>query len=171
MTLRFDLTIEDWVNFQEYYKEKKAPLYKFLMPILGITAIMLICLNVLYLMHNPTSLVTLLSGIFLLLIGCLFVMKKKSVKVLRKAATNLKEKNPSAFGEREMKFDTEQITILAGTTKTELSWKEVDQWAEGKTYFYIYNVKGFVYIVPKRAIEEVDAFVEMLNTNFLASAE
>ena len=168
MTIHFDLTIEDWVNFQEHFKEKKAPLYKYLMPMLGITAVLLICLNVMYLIYNPPSLVTLLSSMFFLFIICLFIMKKRSVKVLHKAATNLKEKNSNAFGDRKMVFDSEQITILTGEGKeTILLWKDIEQWDENKAYFYIYNTKGFAYIVPKRAIENESAFVEVLNQGFL----
>ena len=168
MLIQFDLTIEDWVNFQEYYKAKKAPLYKLLMPILGITAAMLICLNVIYWIYTQqASLVTVLSGIFLLLIIYLFIMKKKSVNVLRKAAANLKEQNPNAFGTRQMTFEDEKITIVAGNTETVILWKDIEQWDEAKDYYYIYNTKGFVYIVPKRAIEDEATFVNTLNQGFL----
>ena len=169
MTIHFNLTIDDWLAFQEYYKGRKAPLYRILMPLLGISAVLLVILNILYLMNNPASLMTTLSGIMLLSIFYLFFLKKRSTKHLRKAALDLKSKHSDAFGQREMSFDEKQITIEAGNSIKELPWEEVDRWEENKEYFFIFNAKGMVYIVPKRSIKDSVAFTEMLNQHFLHS--
>lgn len=166
MTIHFNLTVEDWLAFQDYYKGKKAPLYKILMPMLGIIAGILVAINVLYLMHYEASTVTVFSGILLLLIIYLFFLKKKSDKQLLQAALDMKAKNPDAFGQRDMTFDEKQITIQAANSSKVLPWEEVEQWEENKAYFFIYNAKGVVYIVPKRSIKDNIAFTDMLNQYF-----
>lgn len=166
MTIHFNLTIDDWLAFQDYYKKRKAPLYRILMPLLGISAALLVILNVLYLMENKASMVTALSGILLLFIFYLFFLKRRSHKHLYRAGLELKAKHPDAFGQRDMAFEEEQITIKAENSTKVLPWKEVEQWEENKEYYFIFNAKGMVYIVPKRSIKDCTAFSDMLNQYF-----
>ncbi len=167
MKILFDLTIDDWIAFQEYYKGKKAPLYKILMPLLGIIAGLLVILNAIYLLKYEASLVTVISGVFLFLIFYLFFLKNKSKDQLRNMALDLQSRNKDAFGPREMTFDEKQIVIKTDNNSKTLSWKEIVQWEEDKNYFFLYNTKGVVYIIPKRDINGCDTFREMLNQFFL----
>ncbi len=166
-TIRFNLTIEDWMAFQEYFRGKKAPVYRILMPLLGISAMLLILLNALYLMKNEASLVTVISGIFLLLIFYLFFLKNKSKGQLRKMALDMQAKNPDAFGDREMSFDEDGISIKVNQSSKELFWEDIDQWEENKEYFFLYSTKGVVYIIPKKGLQNTDGFRELLNQYFL----
>lgn len=166
MSICFDLTIEDWLAFQDYFRKKKAPVYRLLMPILGITAGLLIILNVLYLLHYEASMVTVLSGILLFFILLLFYYRSKSKKTLYNMAVELKKSHPEVFGEREMVFDEQQISIITPSNTQVIPWSQVEQWEESKQYFYIYNTKGIVYIVPKSCLSDYDEFVGTLNRYF-----
>ncbi|MDR1121552.1 MAG: YcxB family protein [Dysgonamonadaceae bacterium] len=148
-TIRFELSINDWIAFQEYYRSKKAPIYKFLMPALFISALLLIGLNVMYLHRHEASWFTITSGILLLFISYLFFLKGRSRSQWRKAALKMQAKYPDAFGPREMTFDDDGITIQTANNSKILSWKAIDRQEENKDYNFIFTQNGTVYIIPK----------------------
>lgn len=156
MKVTFDLSIEDWMAFQEYYKGKKAPFYKFIMPLLIICAVVIIVLNLIYLQDKEASLMTIISFFLLLTIFYLFFLKKKSKTQLKKVALEIKERNPDAFGPREMVFNENGIDIQATNSHKTLTWEDMDQYEEDKDYYFLFSQKGVVYIIPKRDIHTAD---------------
>jgi hypothetical protein len=153
MTIKFDLDINDWIAFQEYYRSKKIPVYKFLMPALFISALLLVGLNVVYLHRQEASWFTITSGVLLLFISYLFLLKGRSRSQWRKMALKIQIKYPDAFGPREMTFDDNGITIQTSNTSKVLPWGVIDKQEENKDYNFIFTKSKTVYIIPKNKIK------------------
>lgn len=164
MKISFDLKIDDWMAFQEYYRSKKAPYMKALTPLLFITAVVLIIINAIYLSYQKVSIVTVASCFILVTILYLFFMKKKSKDSLRKMGMEMQSKNPEAFGLREMSFDEKGIEIKTSSSSKSLSWEEMERYDENKDYFFLYSKKGIAYIIPKQNINtEIIDIEQLLN--------
>ncbi len=163
MKLSFDLRTDDWVLFQEYFKEKKAPLYKYLTPLLIFSAVMLATMNGLYIYYQSTSYVTLFSLCLLAIVLYLLYLKGRMKGRLKKTAIDIQSKNPEAFGPREMDFNNRCVEITAGNSHKILAWGELSGYNQNKDYFFLYSQKGMVYIIPKRDLEDVPGLEEILN--------
>ena len=164
MKLAFDLHTADWVAVQKYFKDKKNPSWR--MPLFVICAAILIILNILYLLNNEPSWMTGVSAIVILCLVYIWYLRAHSIKQLDKMAQEIQTKNPEAFGRREMELNDAGISITAHGASKSLAWDEMSSFEDAKDYFILFSKKGVVYIVPKRAIEDVDAFCEMLQHRF-----
>ena len=153
MTVSFDLDIDDWLAFQEYFKGKRAPLYKWLPTILILLAISLVVFNVIYLFYREASLVNIISLGFLLAIFYMLYLKKKATSHVRKMAAEIKLKHPEAFGIHEITFDGDGIKIKNEHTDVSLEWDDMNTYDENKDYFFLYSKKGVAYIIPKKKID------------------
>lgn len=163
MKLFFDLKVDDWVSFQEYFKEKKAPLYKYISPLLIFSAVLIVTINAMHLYYQEASIVTLFSFILLVILFYLLYLKKQTKKQLRKIALDIQAKTPDAFGPREMDFNERRVEISAGKSHKTLAWGELTRYEENNDYFFLYSQKGMVYIIPKRDLEKIPEIREMLN--------
>ena len=154
MTIVYNLEIDDWVAFQEYFKEKKT-LYKYLAPLLIFSAVLITTINIAYLFYQEASLITLFSFILVLIVLYLLYLKSQMRKQLQKTAKNIQSKNPDAFGPREMDFNDRRVDIKVGDNHKILTWEELSGYEENNDYFFLYSQKGMVYIIPKRDLNNI----------------
>ncbi len=168
MKISFDLEVEDWMVFQEYYRGKKIPLYKALMPLLFITAIVLIIINAIYLSYQNVSIFTVFSCFILITILYIFFVKKKSKESLRQRGLAIKVKNPEAFGIRQMTFNDKEIEISTLSSNKTLPFSELEKYEEIKDYFFLYSRKGVVYIIPKQKIKSEEVDVDGMLRNYFS---
>lgn len=163
MKINYHPTIEDWVNFQEYYRKKKSPLYGCLMPILGI---LLLC-NVVFgfymvFIYKGESNYDWLFGICIIVLAYLLFMQTRIRRKLMKAGAQLAEKHPDVFGETSMEFFEEGFEIKTQNHTKFLKWEDLDNFYQNKDYIFFFSKKGFAYIVPKRDVDDIDRLQTIL---------
>ena len=154
MKIAFDLNVDDWVAFQEYYGRKKSPiLYKWMQPLYIILAITLLVMGVWqviimgYTKYTMFILVCLAAMLFMLYI------RKKAKDKVRQAGLDLEKKHPEAFGPMTMDFEERGIDIQSQKNSKSIAWDELHHYEANKDYYFLFSKKGIIYIVPKRAIE------------------
>ena len=84
-------------------------------------------------------------------------------KQLQKTAKNIQSKNPDAFGPREMDFNDKQVEIKVGDSLKTLTWGELSGYEENNDYFFLYSLKGMVYIIPKRDLNNITELEDVFN--------
>lgn len=154
MKIAYNLTVEDWVNFQEYYMKKKAPLSGCMTPALTILLVFNIIIGIYMEFIAKTGSYNFVFLICIIVLAYLLYVKTKTRKKLLKSGEEIKEKNPGAFGEMTMDFQQDGIDIHSSTHSKFLTWEEVGSYDDkAKDFFLLYSKKGMVYIIPKRDIE------------------
>lgn len=152
MKIAYNLTVNDWINFQEFYRKRKTPLIGCLEPLIYIlTALNIIIGTWHFISYGPS----IYTGICIICIGVLLFLiyaQKKSKKNLLATGKVVEEKNPDAFGKMEMTFTDKGIEIISQTQSKDLTWDEVSNYDSNKDYFFLYSKKGFAYIIPKKDI-------------------
>lgn len=157
MKITYNLTVDDWVSFQEYYRKKQSPMYGCLMPILTL----LLMANIgfgLYMMffYDGYNNYAWLFIICILLLSYLLFMQTRIRHRLMKAGTKLKEEHPEIFGQTETEFFEEGFEIRTGKNIKFLKWTDIEKYDEVKDYVFFFSTKGYAYIVPKRDIHDMD---------------
>ncbi|MDH8702226.1 hypothetical protein M2138_001586 [Dysgonomonadaceae bacterium PH5-43] len=165
MKIAYNLSVADWVNFQEYYQKKKAPITGCLVPAIYI----LTFLNVIGgAWHYTTYGLSMYSVICLICVGVFIFLgytRNKAKKNLFATGEAIAEKSPGAFGNITMDFTNEGIDIVTSTNTKSLLWSDVDKFEKNKNYFFIYSKKGYVYIIPTRDISETTELEAILIMN------
>ena len=155
MKLNYTLTVEDWVNFQEYYRKKKSPLYGCMMPIL---TILLIC-NIVFgfymvFIYKGENNYDWLFAICIIFLAYLLFMQTRIRRKLMKAGNKLKEDNSEIFGDTSIEFFEEGMEIKTPNHTKFLKWDDIENYYQNKDYVFFFSKKGYAYIVPKRNEEE-----------------
>ena len=165
MKLNYNLTVEDWVNFQEYYRKKKSPLYGCMMPIL---TLLLSCNVVLgfymVFIHKGENNYDWLFIVCIIVLAYLLFMQTRIRRKLMRAGNQLKEKNPEIFGDTSLEFFEEGFEIKTPNYTKFLKWEDLDTFYQNKDYVFFFSKKGYAYIVPKRSVEDSDRLQIILNS-------
>lgn len=153
MNIAYNLTAQDFVNFQEYYIKKKAPIARYMQPVIIATLLCNILIGAWLYFYQGLSTYTYVCLICVLLLGILLIGRGQTKKKMLKAALRMEKDKPGAFGKMTMDFNEKGIDIHSSVNQKFLTWEEVDKHDSNKNYFFIYSKKGMVYIVPKRDIQ------------------
>ena len=162
LKLSFNLSVDDWVAFQQYHRGKKAPLYKLAYPLIVSLSIVLLALNIYDMIVHGVSKLTGFSLVVLAALAYILFIRGKAIKQIKKTGLDLQQKHPEAFGPMTMDFTEEGLNIQSNQTSKLVSWEEVEQYDENKNYFFFYTSKGIVYIIPKKNIEDASLFRGLL---------
>jgi len=168
MRIAYNLTIEDWVNFQEYYLKKKAPISRFMTPILTILLVCNIIIGIYMEFILKAGSYNYIFFICILILAYLLYLKIKTRKKLLKSGEELRRRNPGAFDSMNMNFTENGIDIQSQTSSKSLQWKEVDKQESNKDYLFIYSKKGMVYIIPKRDLNGNEKELEAILAEYLS---
>ncbi len=166
MKFSFNLTVDDWVSFQEYQKGKKTPFYTAIYPLLIVMSIGLVLLNVVYYSYYQTDKIISMTWISLAcLLVLLFILniRRESMKQLKKAGSDIQSKHPEAFGSMTLETNENGLEIQSDQTSKSLAWNEIQGYEENKNYFFLYSKKGVAYIIPKRGMKDQSEFMNILN--------
>ncbi|MDR1370331.1 MAG: YcxB family protein [Dysgonamonadaceae bacterium] len=161
----FNLTIDDWVAFQQYQRSKKTPFYNVVYPLILCLGIALVAINVYHIYMYEVNNTTWFSSV--VLIGLLYVLyiRKKALSKVREVGLDLQQKHPEAFGPMRLEMNANEFTIQSQETAKTILWEDMKGFEENKCYFFLYSKKGVVYIVPKRGIEDISGFRSELTNN------
>lgn len=168
MKINYTLTVEDWVNFQEYYRKKKSPLYGCMMPLLTV----LLACNILFgfymvFFYKGENTYSWLFLICIILLAYLLFMQTRVRRKLLKAGNKLKEENPDIFGETRLEFFEEGFEIKTPKHTKFLKWDDIENFYQNKEYVFFFSKKGYAYIVPKRDIED-EPRLQVILTQYLS---
>ena len=167
MRIAYNLTVEDWVNFQEYYLKKKVPLSSCMTPALTILLIANIIFGIYTVFILKTDNYNFVFLICVLLLASLLYIRIKTRKKLLKSGEELRQKNPSAFDSMNMDFTEKGIDIQSQHSSKSLQWEEINKFESNKDYILIYSAKGMVYIIPKRDLQGKESELEAMLTKYL----
>lgn len=154
MKIAYKLTPIDWVNFQEYFRKKKAPMYSLMVPILSILLVFNIAFGIYMLITQGWTTYSWIFLFCILLLSYLLYLRSKARQQLEKAAEELNKKSPDIFGPMSMNFQENGLGVQSQKNQKYLSWEEMDKFDQTKDYFYLFSKKGVAYIIPKRDIEK-----------------
>ncbi len=163
MNISFNLNVDDWVAFQQYYQAKRAPFYKAVYPLIVGLISGLVVINIIYYFYfKVVSAITWISFILVAVFIYLLYLRKRSLDRVKQAGLEVQKKHPEAFGVMKMDFEANGINIQSQQTSKFIPREEMSQFEENKHYFFLYSKKGVVYIVPKRDIDNTSSFRELL---------
>jgi hypothetical protein len=167
MKFSFDLTVDDWVAFQQYQRGKKTPFYNVLYPLIISLGIALVVINIYHIYAYEISNVTGFS--FIVLLGLIYVLyiRKKALTKVRKIGLDLQEKHPESFGPMSLDVDADGLTIQSQKTGKSILWEDLKGFEENKYYFFLYSKKGVAYIIPKREMQDISEFRSKLTNNIV----
>ena len=167
MKIAYNLTVTDWVNFQEFFRKKKTPLIGCLEPMIYVlTALNIVVGTWHFISYGPS----IYTAICLICIGVLLFLiyaQKKSKKNLYTTGQTIAEKNPDAFGNMTMNFEENGIDIVSQNNQKYLTWGDIGNYDSNKDYFFIYSKKSYVYIIPKRDISSQVELKAILDEHLL----
>jgi len=156
MKIAYNLTAQDFVNFQEYYMKKKSPLAGCLQPVIFATLLANVILGLGLYFYQGLTTYTYICLICIFLLGLLLIARGQQKKNLIKAAQQMEKDKPGAFGNMTMEFFEDGVKVQSTTNHKFLEWNEIEKVDSNKNYFFIYSKKGMVYIIPKRSLEYPD---------------
>lgn len=155
MKFSYNLTVDDWAAFQQYYRGKKHPFYSAVYPMILSLSAILLTTNIYYVYLYGFSKLTLISAIVLIILLYVLQIRKKSLETIKNAGLELERKHPEAFGMMNIELNENGIDIKSQQTSKYMTWDEMDKFEENKKYFFLYSKKGMVYIVPKQEINDM----------------
>lgn len=169
MKISFNLTVDDWIVFQQFFRGKKSPFSRWIVPII-ITCMVWIVLFNAYLAYakvdDESPMRVWISIAVFFIFAYLLYIRRKSLKRVKEAGLEIEKKHPEAFGSMIMELNEKGIDIQSSQTAKFLTWEEMGTYDKNRKYFFLYSRKGVVYIVPKRALEGQDVdFEAILRTN------
>lgn len=165
MKIDYDLTEEDYLNFNMYHVKnsktamKSLKLQRFLGPIFFIVFA--------YIFSVIAE--TEILGLFIvfLIIGVLwfaFYPKYFYSHVKRQTKKMIQEgENEGLLGEHHLLMTDEGITETTSTSETKVGWESLKEFKEDDDNFYLYNSSLSAIILPKRDVaneEEVRTYID-----------
>lgn len=170
MKITYNLTVADWVNFQEYYRKHHAPLIGCIEPVIYVLTVLNVIVGTWHFISYGFSVYSVICLVCLGVFIFLLYAKKQSKKNLYEAGQTMAEKNPDAFGLMNMELNEQGIHIASQNQTKKLLWEDIRNYQSNNDYFFLYSKKGNAYILPKRDIAsatEVQAILDehLLKTN------
>ncbi|MDR1719440.1 MAG: YcxB family protein [Dysgonamonadaceae bacterium] len=166
MEILFDLTVDDWFIFQQYFRGKSSPVYKLIFPMIITLSLLLLVLTAIQLACYGFHKILWLSVVTFLILLYILYIRKRSMNAIRKKGRSIQEEYPDSFGRKVMKLDKNGFSIATETATKQCAWCEMLEFEETKRYFYLYSNKGVVYIIPKRNVEDPVLLHKLLDNYF-----
>lgn len=159
MELRYNLTEEDYLNFNLFhFKNSKAAnralnIQRFLSPI-----IFMAFPFVLSKMGNMSFAGLFISFLVVSILWIVFYPRYFYSFVMRNTKRFIREgKNEGLLGEHRMLLTEEGLVDSTTNGETKVTWAGIQAIDEDQYYIYLYNTSVSAYILPKRDLENVEA--------------
>lgn len=158
MEIRYNLTEEDYLNFNMYHVRnskvvtKALNMQRFLTPIIFIIAAL-----VLSTFESLSFLGALIPFLIISILWVIFYPKYFYSYVIRNTKKMIREgKNENLLGDHHMILSEEGIIDTTSNRETKVTWSGIQMLSEDSHSFYLYTSSVSAYIVPKRELENVD---------------
>ncbi|HXB42082.1 MAG TPA: YcxB family protein [Bacteroidia bacterium] len=145
MKLNIDLTKQDYADFYRLHFLKQN-----LKGTIFFGVLILTLLEVYFYWDGAAVSELLICGIIMsaVYIGILFLAVSNAGSLSKLSGTTL--------GKREMELTEEQVTCNINGTCVNYAWKDVINFTDAKTAFYLYVGTKMAFIIPKRVFENSD---------------
>lgn len=166
MEIKYNLTEEDYVNFNMFHvKNSKVVnralnMQRFLTPIIFIIAS--IVFSKVGGMPFPGVFITFLV---VSIVWMIFYPKYFYSHIIRNTKKMIKEgKNDGLLGEHQMILSEEGIIDSTSNGETKVSWSGIQTLSEDNYNIYLYNSSVSAYILPKRELDDVEKLKTFLKS-------
>lgn len=169
LKIHYELTEEDYLHFNLFHiKHSKTAmnslnLQRFLTPVFFIIVAFIFSkigdMSVVF----PLIVFGLISVVWVI-----YYPKYFYNLVMRQSKKMLKEgKNDGLLGQQQMTLSEEGIVYVTSNGESQVKWSGVKKIEEDSDYFYLYNSSVSAYILPKRALSNVEEAKGYFETNHL----
>lgn len=162
MTIKFELTVDDHIRFNEYHFNAQA---NFLQKNLRLILFIFFASYLLYSFQKPLSEeIQDWSNLLILAVGggIFYLMDQRFFKSRKSAVESLVRENPNSIGMRELKLGEDKIVITGEGTRFEYEYERIINLNEDNNLIYIFFSKRDAILIPKRSLDAEKVF-EFLN--------
>jgi hypothetical protein len=165
MDLRYQLTEEDYINFNLFHMKNSETIMKSVRNQRIFTPVFYLLFSVVFsfLLDIP-FLVSFTPFFILSVLWVLFYPKYLFGRAIRHTKKLIKEgRNESILGEHHMVLNDEGIVDKTSKGETKVTWTGINELKENDQYIYLYNSALSGYILPKREFENVEEIRQYLS--------
>lgn len=157
IVLKFDLTEQDYIEFNYYYwitlnKKKRRKMYLWAIgPILFFLLLIIAFKGFKFEEYKFTEFVLILWGFLL----CFLFMPASKAKIRKMALAQIASgKNSGLLGSREIILAEDGVFTSVEYFKSEIQWEGFEKMEEDPKYFFIFMHTNNALIVPKRIFSD-----------------
>jgi hypothetical protein len=165
MDLKYNLTEEDYINFNLFHMKNSETIMKSVRNQRIFTPVFYLLFSVVFSMLMDIPFLVSFTPFFILsILWVLFYPKYLFGRAIRHTKKLIKEgRNESILGQHQMVLNEEGIVDKTTKGETKVSWSGINELKENDQYFYLYNSALSGYILPKREFENVEEIRNYLN--------
>jgi hypothetical protein len=166
MDLKYQLTEEDYINFNLFHMKNSETIMKSVRNQRIFTPVFYLVFSVVFsfLLDIP-FLVSFTPFFILSVLWVLFYPKYLFGRAIRHTKKLVKEgRNENILGEHHMVLSDEGIVDKTSKGETRVTWSGINELKENDQYIYLYNSAVSGYILPKREFENVEEIRRYINT-------
>lgn len=158
MEIKYNLTEEDYLNFNMFHVKNSKTIKRTLNTQRFITPIIFIALPFIFSKIGNTPFFGLFIAFLLVsIIWILFYPKFFYNSVIRNTRKIIKEgKNDGLLGEHHMILTEEGIVDSTPSGETKVTWSGIKAFKEDEHNIYLFNSSVSAYILPKRELHDVE---------------
>lgn len=168
MKISFELTIDDWMEFQKYYLSISKQFQRAKTIIIIMIPSMLIIPLLFDYSRGEFSYFNLISFFVFSILGILFIPRLSEKYSLLSARKMLDEGDNSALlGNHEIEFTGDYFFVKEPGSECKIKWSAINKIEENEKYIFIFITSVTAYIIPKFKItdgkEKVFQFIRSKN--------
>lgn len=158
MNIQYELTEEDYINFNLYHIKNSKTGKRALMLQRFLSPLFFIIVSYVYSMIGNMPFLPLFITFFILsILWIVFYPKYFYRLITRNVRKMIKEgKNEGLIGQHQLKLSEERLVDTSSNKETTITWTGITGFKEDNGYFFLYNSSVSAYILPKREMDHVD---------------
>lgn len=158
MEINYNLTEEDYINFNLYHIKNSKTGKRALALQRFLTPLFFIMISYIYSVISDMSFLPLFITFLVTSILWVIYYPKYFYRLIsRNTKKMIKEgKNDGLLGDHQLKMTDEGLVDISSNKETKVTWSGITSFKEDDNSFYLYNSSVSAYILPKREIDYVD---------------
>ncbi|MED4453154.1 YcxB family protein [Metabacillus fastidiosus] len=170
MEIKYYLTEEDYLHFNLFHIKNSKTTSRALNMQRFLTPIFFLILSYILSAFLDEPFIGLFIIFFILsILWIIFYPKYFYSLIIRQVKKMIKEgRNDGLLGDHHMIMTEEEIVDSTANSETKVTWSGIEMFKEDDDYFYLYNSSVSAYILPKRAlndVEEIKNFIQSKKEN------
>lgn len=158
MKINYELTEEDYLHFNLFHVKQSKTAIKSLNIQRFLTPVFFIIVAFIFsgIGDMPVVFPLIIFGL-ISIVWLIFYPKYFYSLVMRQSKKMLREgKNDGLLGEQQMALSKEGIVYTTSNGESQAKWSGIKKVLEDSDFFYLYNSSVSAYILPKRALSNVE---------------
>ncbi|MED4401268.1 YcxB family protein [Metabacillus fastidiosus] len=158
MEIKYHLTEEDYLHFNLFHIKNSKTTSRALSMQRFLTPIFFLILSYILSVFLDEPFLGLFIIFFILsILWIIFYPKYFYSLIIRQVKKMIKEgRNDGLLGDHHMIMTEEEIVDSTANSETKVTWSGIEMFKEDDDYFYLYNSSVSAYILPKRALKDVE---------------